>query len=728
MPEPILAIDFGTSTSAAILVTGAGEELVGERSGAGLTWPSAVCFDGAGLFVGTEAENRKRRFARQYRAEFKLELGREEAIDLGGQSFPVPALITALVAEMKKTAEQAAGEPVTRTVLTIPASYGEHDRRRALMIDAAADAGFDVVELLPEPVAAALAPVAGPPFPEGSLILVYDLGGGTFDTALVRVGRRDNEVLAHAAIDHGSGGRDIDGALYGELLNAGGTPLADLVKADRARLELVTRTEELKRRLTKTVSAEDSIGDEDILLAATRDKLEELAAPLIQRTIECVRAMLAGTSTAVDDLTEVLLVGGAAQMPIVETAVTAELGRPIRTARAPQLAVVQGAARFAGAAATRFVRPQPRRVAEIPLRWQIPGKSATLLRWRAPVDDDFAAGQPLADVRLTSGAIWELRADRPGRLRSRHAAEGATVMSGDWLVTSVSAAREPAPTELFHVTLTKDVNCVTFSPDGNSFVSGDDSGRAIIFDIRTQRAARVLRHGDDGDYVRAVAYSPDGTRLASAGDGEVRLWQVSNGSQLTHTSCGNSDAWGISFHPDGRRLAIPGSEVQVWDSADGSTAIIATESSKAARFAPDGTKLASAHDDGKARVWDMPSGDLAFDLDHPGKVNWVAFSPDGGRIATGSNNGFAAVWDAQTGELVRSLDHGAHVQAIEFSPDGALVATAGSNECRLWDAEDGGQLASVRHESVYGLAFSPDGERFATAGWSDDMVRVWSLY
>jgi actin-like ATPase involved in cell morphogenesis len=444
MSEPILAIDFGTSTSAAILVTGAEEEFVTEPAGAGLTWPSAVCLDGDDLYVGTEAENRKRRLARQYRAEFKLELGRADTVALGDRLFPVSALITAVLGEIKAVADRAAGEPVTRAVLTIPVSYGPHDKRRALMIEAATEAGFGVVELLPEPVAAALAPVAGQPFAAGSLILVYDLGGGTFDTALVRIEAGDSKVLGHAAIDHGSGGRDIDSALYEELLKTGGKPLADLITADRARLELVTRTEELKRRLTKAGRAEDSIGDQEILLAATRERLEQLAVPVIERTIDCVRAMLDRNGTSVDDFSETLLVGGATQMPIVERTVRAALGRPVRTARAPQLAVVQGAARFAASATTRFLAPRAQRLDESPLRWQLPEDPATLLRWRVRVGEVFAADQALADVRLPDGAIWELRAASPGELLAWHATEGATVVSGDWLVTSGELPPETA--------------------------------------------------------------------------------------------------------------------------------------------------------------------------------------------------------------------------------------------------------------------------------------------
>jgi hypothetical protein len=730
MPEPILAIDFGTSTSAAILITEAGEQVITERSGTGLTWPSAVCFDGTELHVGTRAENLKRVHAEhgRYRAEFKLELGRDAPVELGGKSFPVPELIAEVLAEIREAAERAAGEPVTRAVITIPASYDEGDTRRDLMTEAAGQAGFGIVELVPEPVAAALAPAAGPPFPAGSLILVYDLGGGTFDTALVRIGEQGNNVLGHAAIDpgrggHGSGGRDIDAALYDDLLKSAGQPLADLVTTRRTRLQLLAKTEELKRRLTEAASAEDYFGDSDVLLTATRDRLEELAEPAITRTIECVRAMLADTGTAVDEIDEVLLVGGATQMPAIEQAVRAALHRPVRTARAPQLAVVQGAARFAAAASTRFSVPSVRRVTELPLRWFLPGEpgqpataTATLLRWRVPAGATFGAGEVLADVRLAGGAIWELRAARPGRLQAQHAGKGATVVSGDWLVTAAELSPESVinPTALFQVNASYAVYSVAFSPDCRFFATGDDYGYADIWDAGTGARIRQLRHG--GDDVYALGYSPDGTRLASSGGGKVVLWDVKSGAQLSVLACGGL-VRGLSFHPAGKRLATAGADARVWELADGSPVVRSPDTALDVCFSPDGSRLASVHSDGKVRVWEEPAGGLIAELEHPDPVSCVAFSPDGTRIAAGSGQGLVAIWDAATGKPVRSVSHPTgEVLDVAFNPDGTVLATASGNECRLWDAMTGDALTSVRHQQVRQVAFSSDGRRLVTGG------------
>ena len=160
MSKAILAVDFGTSTSSAALVANGETIPIREASSGSWSWPSAVYRDGDALLVGTLAERRKQVRPAMYRAEFKRDFGQDVPVILGDQGFPVEALVTELISALREEAERVHGAPIDRAMLTIPASYGPADPRRDLMIGAAEAAGFTVVELIPEPVAAALAPPA----------------------------------------------------------------------------------------------------------------------------------------------------------------------------------------------------------------------------------------------------------------------------------------------------------------------------------------------------------------------------------------------------------------------------------------------------------------------------------------------------------------------------------------------------------------------------------------
>ncbi len=263
MAEPVLVVDFGTSSSAAAVVLDRGERLVKEPSSGLLSWPSAVCADGDRLLVGSAAEHRKRAEPSCYRAEFKRDLGERAPVPLGDRPYPVSALVAAVLAEFRSQGQVMIGRGIDRLVVTVPASYGPIDPRREAMLAAGAAAGFRSVELLAEPVAAAHATVAGEPFTPGETVLVYDFGGGTFDTALVRIGPdgASHTVLGHAALDD-CGGRDIDALLAGRIRERGRDWLEPLLGAGgagalRAQLELGDFVRRIKHQLTESALVED---------------------------------------------------------------------------------------------------------------------------------------------------------------------------------------------------------------------------------------------------------------------------------------------------------------------------------------------------------------------------------------------------------------------------------------------------------------------------------------
>ncbi len=147
-------------------------------------------------------------------------------------------------------------------------------------------------------------------------------------------------------------------------------------------------------------------------------------------------------------------------------------------------------------------------------------------------------------------------------------------------------------------------------------------------------------------------------------------------------------------------------------------------------FSPDGTRIASASDDGSVRLWDAATGAQLSSLDHPDYVNDVAFSPDGKLLVSGNDDGIVRVWTAATGKLVQEMTgHEYHVAGVTFSPDGTLIASASDdNTIRLWDAATGEALAVLEGHSDYvnSVVFSPDGTLIASAS-ADDTVRLWDV-
>jgi outer membrane protein assembly factor BamB/actin-like ATPase involved in cell morphogenesis len=445
----ILAVDFGTSTSSAVLVANGETIPIREPSSGSWSWPSAVYRDGDALLVGTLAERRKQVRPALYRAEFKRDLGQDAPVILGDQGFPVEALVTELIKSLRGEAERVHGAPIERAVLTIPASYGPADPRRDLMIGAAESAGFTVVELIPEPVAAALAPPAGEPFSDGDLVLVYDFGGGTFDAALVRMGdfQFEPEVLGHRSLED-CGGRDIDAEIIrwlrehksDELAAVLDNPDTQSLPAQRVRLELAAMATQLKHQLSEETSA-IGIFDRMHEFSLDRDDLVKLAEPIIARTGGCCTQLIRDAGLQPGNVTAILLVGGSSLMPAVAVALAAQLKRPVRSAREPELAVLLGAARFAARAPGRTIAQAAEEPGERAVRWSIPGGIATMMRWLVDDRAAYGADDQLAELRLPSGTVIVLHDKEGGVVRGRYAEPGTPVTSGQWLLTTARPFR-----------------------------------------------------------------------------------------------------------------------------------------------------------------------------------------------------------------------------------------------------------------------------------------------
>jgi hypothetical protein len=284
------------------------------------------------------------------------------------------------------------------------------------------------------------------------------------------------------------------------------------------------------------------------------------------------------------------------------------------------------------------------------------------------------------------------------------------------------------------------VNAVAWAPDGLRLASVSEDQMVRIWEAA--QGQKVAKWTAFNATARAVAWSPDGRLLAAvSSQGTVHVWEAANGRVLLTCQGHPWGEWAVAWSPNGKRLASGGIDfmVRIWDVKTGTelrTLRGHTNWIQSVAWSPDGQQLASGSgglsnsDDHTVRVWDASSGrEKAIYNGHAATVFGVAWSPDGSRIASASNDETVRVWDVASGrELVRCVGHGRAVFAVAWSPDGQRFASCGADQTvRLWDATSGKLLTTCTGhiDAVRSVAWSLDGRRIASASW-DTTVRVWS--
>jgi WD40 repeat protein len=275
--------------------------------------------------------------------------------------------------------------------------------------------------------------------------------------------------------------------------------------------------------------------------------------------------------------------------------------------------------------------------------------------------------------------------------------------------------------------------CVAYSPGGTRMASAADDKTIKLWDARGGAELATLRGHSGG--VQAVAYSPDGTRLASASkDQTVKVWDAQSGALLATLRGHTGGVSSVAYSPDGTRLATASDDktIKLWDAHGG--AEITTLRGHSAEvlsvcYSPDGTRLASAAQDYAVKLWDARGGaELAALRGHTGIVRSVCYSPDGTRLASASDDSTVKLWDARSGAQITTLrGHTGWVFSVCYSPDGTHLASAAWDQTvKLWDAKSGADVATLCGHTnwVLSVAFSPDGSRLASAA-QDHTVKLW---
>ena len=349
----VIGIDLGTTNSCVAVLEGGEPQIIANNEGMRTT-PSVVAFTKDGeRIVGEPAKRQAVTNAERTVTSIKTHMGTDYKVDIDGKGYTPQEISAIILQKLKADAEGYLGQQVTEAVITVPAYFT--DAQRQATKDAGRIAGLDVKRIINEPTAAALA-YGMDKLDEEKKILVFDLGGGTFDVSILEIGDGTFEVLATAG-NNRLGGDDFDKViidyLADEFKKAEGVDL----RSDKMALQrLKEAAEKAKKELSSTMSSNINLpfitatasGPKHMNIDLSRAKFDELTHHLVEKTMEPTKRALADAGLSVSEIDDVLLVGGSTRIPAVQEAVKKFIGKEPHKGINPDECVAAGAAIQAG--------------------------------------------------------------------------------------------------------------------------------------------------------------------------------------------------------------------------------------------------------------------------------------------------------------------------------------------------------------------------------------------
>ncbi|HEY1175954.1 MAG TPA: Hsp70 family protein [Phytomonospora sp.] len=744
-----LGIDFGTSSTVAVLAR-EGRPIETLLFDGSPVLPSSVFAGDGKLLIGRDAERSAAADPARFEPNPKRCVG-DGLVLLGDKEFPVTEVIASVLRRVVDEAVRVAGSLPETAVMTHPADW--RAERLGVLRLAAKLAGLNSPRFTPEPVAAATHFTAhlGHTFPEGTNTVVYDLGGGTCDVTVVRNEGGRMQVVASGGLSD-VGGVDIDEAIVDHLQRVypdeSWTKLRQpQTPGDRRhRRSLWRDVKDAKELLSRESTAALFIPLLDKDVHFTRDELEGLAAPLLNRTVALTANVIDRANIEAASVAGLFLVGGASRMPLVSTLLLRRIGVAATVLEQPELVVASGAVDAPTAAPpapapapqdpTAFVPTMPpppprqviRGVAKVPIRTQPPPERVVHEPLTGPVREPL----PYTPTRIETDPEFlpDVIHDEPVAPPPPRPADGAIpVRAPDGELGAVTA-----------LALRDDRYLAVATTQG-----------IVIAEASTGRRVTVL----DGhsSTPRALAWSEDGTVLASSADGDaVQLWaQASWGWKVSQ------EMWRpnvlqrrLGSHSDQVRSlswatgSIAGANInsiRVWRSYDGKlkreltfadpNSTVVPKGVRCVAWSPDGQLLAAAGCQGLVKIWQVVGEDPTMVLrTDPLTIRQLAWSPDGRRLVFGDAGGDVRMWTiGGTKAVTLPNGHSAAVEAVSWSPDGKRIASGGVDRViRLWDAESSDPVGELTGHAgdITAVCWTAD-SKYLVSGSGDRTVRIWDV-